>query len=249
MSYLFLTQLSESKLLPTTASLLKHKPPQLAEWLLLNLCALRVLLAEEKTHGWAKAYARKTAHWGKFDLWRNDATDVYVLLHAFKGVEQGDRWSGYKLNHKYVLDWLRDAAQDESRATTMKRLFVRLDVDLKIHDETLKAVRRLAMDWAGLETPKKKLLATKLIHLFRAKMPKSELLPKLQELARAEDLELANDNPDIHENASAGATGAASVATSVGAVGPGGLGPGFDPSGDKGIYQDKPKKKPAILRR
>lgn len=47
------------------------------------------------------------------------------------------------------------------------------------------------------------------------------------------------------ESASAGATGSASVATVVG-----GLGAGFDPNGDKGIYQKAPKvKKPLMIRR
>jgi hypothetical protein len=50
---------------------------------------------------------------------------------------------------------------------------------------------------------------------------------------------------EIIENASAGATGSASVATVVG-----GLGAGFDPNGDKGIYQKTPKiKKPLLIRR
>lgn len=55
---------------------------------------------------------------------------------------------------------------------------------------------------------------------------------------------------DLHEHASAGATGSGNVATSVAAVG--GLGAGFDPDGDWGIYQSskpKGKKKPAIIRR
>lgn len=51
---------------------------------------------------------------------------------------------------------------------------------------------------------------------------------------------------NVHENATSGATGAASVATVVG-----GLGVGFDPNGDKGIYSDtKPKKqKPLLIKR
>lgn len=50
---------------------------------------------------------------------------------------------------------------------------------------------------------------------------------------------------DLHENATAGSTSAASVATVVG-----GLGTGFDPNGHKGIYQDvgKKKKQPLIRR-
>jgi hypothetical protein len=53
---------------------------------------------------------------------------------------------------------------------------------------------------------------------------------------------------DFHEHASAGATGSGNVATSVAAVG--GLGAGFDPDGDWGIYQSsKGRKKPTVIRR
>jgi hypothetical protein len=51
---------------------------------------------------------------------------------------------------------------------------------------------------------------------------------------------------EIIESATCGATGAASIATVPGAVG--GIGVGFNPNGDKGIYQGK-KKKPVVIRR
>jgi hypothetical protein len=51
------------------------------------------------------------------------------------------------------------------------------------------------------------------------------------------------NSDSVVETASCGATGAASVATVVG-----GLGAGFDPNGDYGIYP-KPKKKPIVIRR
>jgi hypothetical protein len=46
----------------------------------------------------------------------------------------------------------------------------------------------------------------------------------------------------LSENASAGATSAASIATAT-APAAGGIGVGFDPNGDKGIYQGKKKPK------
>jgi len=51
----------------------------------------------------------------------------------------------------------------------------------------------------------------------------------------------------INENASCGATGSASIASAPTAIG--GIGVGFDPKGDKGIYNNSKKKKPLILRR
>lgn len=58
---------------------------------------------------------------------------------------------------------------------------------------------------------------------------------------------------EIVESATAGATGAASVATAVGALGAKNqdqaLGVGFDPNGDQGVYQASRKKKPLLIRR
>ena len=53
---------------------------------------------------------------------------------------------------------------------------------------------------------------------------------------------LSKLNKSLSEHASAGSTGAGSVATAVG-----GIGVGFDPSRDHGIYE-KPKKKKIIRR-
>ena len=53
----------------------------------------------------------------------------------------------------------------------------------------------------------------------------------------------------VYENATSGATGTPDVATAISALG--GIGVGFDPNGDKGIYSDvKPKKqKPLLIKR
>jgi len=58
--------------------------------------------------------------------------------------------------------------------------------------------------------------------------------------------EISEKRP-VEESASCGATGAGSIATAPTALG--GIGVGFDPNGDQGIYQKSKKKKPLILRR
>lgn len=53
---------------------------------------------------------------------------------------------------------------------------------------------------------------------------------------------------EVRENASAGSTSAANVAVCIGGLNgqSGGIGLGFDPDGDWGVYDSaKPKKKPA----
>lgn len=64
-----------------------------------------------------------------------------------------------------------------------------------------------------------------------------EYYDRLFRLASSRGIKVV-DKRGLHENATAGATSAASIA-----VVPGGLGSGFDPNGHKGIYQDSSKKK------
>jgi len=61
---------------------------------------------------------------------------------------------------------------------------------------------------------------------------------------RAIDILSESAHKEIFEHASGGATGAGNVATAVG-----GLGAGFDPEGDHGIYEKPKKTKVTLLRR
>lgn len=237
MAFTFISGLSESKLFPTKESLKRHKMQDVADMGYLYFCALRILLEVDETKAFARQYCKRTIEWGTFDKWRNDATDMFVILHAIRGYTDDDDWSGYPINRELIVSWLRDEAHDRSRASNTKRLFQRLDFDFKVREESMRSIRRLVQDWPDLDKHKKKLAMTRLLQMFRHRMHKSELLPYLDRAARIQDLEM-DDVQNLEENASAGATSSASVATSVG-----GLGAGFDPNGDWGIYQSKKKKK------
>lgn len=186
----FMAQLSESKLFPTVQNLSRLTPKQIADWTLMNLCALRVLLAEEGSHDWARVYARKTAQYGHFDKWRIDGTDLYMLLQSINGVNSGEDWIGYGLSRLNVLSWLKEASMHDPRETNTRRLFVRLDFDLKIRNEALRAIRRLTLDYHHIDIKKKQILVTRMLQFFRTNMRKSELLVHLERVARRHNLEI-----------------------------------------------------------
>ena len=187
----FIKDLSESRLFPTVQELKKHSDKDLGEWLILNLCALRILLAVEGTRDYARVYARKTASFNKFDKWRSDGNDLYTLLQSCSHVDDGGKTKvGQGLNMPNVLAWLRQAAREHPDEHTTRRLFVRLDFDLKVRNESIKAIRRLTTDWYRIDHRKKQLVFTRLLQFFRTRMRRSELLVQMEKVARHHDLEL-----------------------------------------------------------
>lgn len=265
--YSFLTELSESRLFPSVKALDRLARPDLAELTHLYLCALRILLRDPHSAGWARQYVRRTLHWGGFTRWRNDATDLYVLLHALS--TKGDGVS--TLFHQTLLRWLRAATTgDGEHETEARRVLVRLDLDLGVKDGSMRAIRRLVMDWPVLTRREQRLVMTRLLQFLRSRAAKAEVLPYLNRVAGLRNLEIkgacnletgagcyGDSRPALPlgflaglagrrlgETATSGATSAASVATVAG-----GLGVGFDPDGDTGIYPKKPKSKPILLKR
>lgn len=280
MSFDFINTLSESRLYPSTSSLRQKTPRQVADLAHAMLCALRILLAENETRPWAREYARKTAQYYGFNSWRPGGTDLYILLYALLGdadLKPGkdDPRPWLPIDEKMLIRWFKTAGQDRDDESLVRRIFLKLDMMFDIKDGSLKAIRRLVMDWPHLRHSEKSLAVTRLLQIIRNRASMGEMLPHLKMLAKEQNLEIANAyDPDtgkrgsgekknstlkklavaaagavagymigkkmFGENASAGATSAANIATSTGSIpASGSLGVGFDPNGHWGIYQDK----------
>lgn len=190
--------------------------------------------------------------------------------------------------------WLEANAAASTNEGATVRLFLGLDAMFRIGDGALRAVRRLVQDWPELSRRDRQLAMTRLLQLVRHRThARSELVPQLVLAARAGRLELpgvcdqetgkncaetarfgllaglAAPGARLwravqHESASAGATGAAAIASVAMPLGgvvrrqpvagrrnkrqtaptePGDLatplGVGFDPDGDRGIYSQR----------
>lgn len=231
--FFLLTELCESRLIPSRASLKKWKEKPLRELTYLYFLAMRMLLADVETKNWAKNYAEKTAQVGDFDKWRTDGNDFYVLLHALSS-DAVFIDSKRSISANAVRDWLRHTSSHDFDART-HRLFNRLDAMFHIDTTALKTLRRTVMHWTKTEARERDDALVKIIQRIKKLAPNNcELLTRLKDISQQ-----YNDD-EIAESASAGATGAASVATSIG-----GLGAGFDPNGKwRGVYNNKAKKPP-----
>jgi len=224
--YPFLTDLCESHLIPSRTSLKGWKLTKLRDLCYLYFLGLRILLSDQATKGWARRYCASTGESNDYSKWRNSGNDLYVMLHALTADDQADKLD---ITPSVVRQWLRHVAVHDPEDDT-HRFFMRLDGMFHVSNSTMRAMRRLILDWDDVDDRDRDDVLTKLIQMIHTLAPSnSELLPELKKMS-------------MTESASAGATGSASVATVVG-----GLGAGFDPDGKwRSVFS---KKKPAVVRR
>ncbi len=251
----FIHTLSESRLFPSQHHIGQRTAREMADLSHAMLCALRILLADPATMEWARDYAHRSAQYGSFDLWRSNGTDLYLAIHAlvsgmtFHRDPSGDP----EFRHDMPIDtallvrWMREGHSGHLTEEMTRRLFVRLDGWFAIQESNQRSVRRIVMDWYRTDRWGQSLAVTRLLQILRRLGPTGEVYLKLRQLAARRDLEIAGAHDPsqgryvvlsrVAENASAGSTSAASVAST-----PGGIGTGFDPRGDwRSIYPKKRK--------
>jgi hypothetical protein len=195
----FLGTLSESRLFPSVSHLRQYRADELSELAVLYICGLYVLFRNKSTEKFAASYARQTVQYGtNFSKWHSGSSDLYVLLHALEapGVQLDDEDDSNDFKKHLAIpatlnQWLKDMAHG-FLPKTHRTMFARLDSDFRIHNSSIRAVRRMAADWDHLDQHERQLTMTRLLQLMKNRAPKGELLPKLQMMAQHNNLELRN---------------------------------------------------------
>jgi hypothetical protein len=198
MIYSLLNELSESALFPSRKSLGKYDPQEISELAYLHIIGINILLLEEYSHVWAVNYSKKTTRASNFRKWRNDATDLYVMMHALTDSTEhlGDDSEadyyrdGLSIYPTLIYRWLVNAPVEKEADT--KRLFTKMDQMFRIRNGSMRAIRRLVQDWENLSTYDRKLAMTRLLQFMRSRCPKSDILTQLTKLASSNKLELHN---------------------------------------------------------
>lgn len=246
--------ISESKLIPNRHLLQHYDSEDLAELAFMHILTVRILLAEPDLKPFPQTYCRKTIRYGNFKSWHIDSTDLYVMLYGLIADDAKPTATPHKLQVYMPIDpllvsrWLRAGADRHADPALTHRLFVKLDSMFRVKNSSLRAIRRLVMDWDEITTRQRRLALTRLLQLMRQRAPRGELLRWLNRVAVLRNLEIDDvDNPEtgeekpstIHharfatlrtlaqESATAGATAASNIA---------GLGGGFDTDYTKSIY-------------
>jgi len=199
MSFEFISTLSESRLVPAETMMRRWRADELAEVVVLYVCALYVLHCHTDTEHFATGYAKKTVQFGtNFEQWKSGGSDLYVMLYGLKasGVTLRDQVFSDEFKHRLpfgeplLVKWLRDLSNGRVQDVTHRALFNRLDFNFKITSSSIRAVRRLVMDWPELDKEERKLAMTRLLQLIKNRAPKSELLSQLRQLADRHNLEI-----------------------------------------------------------
>jgi hypothetical protein len=247
-----LSELSESRLVPSVRSLINREAEEVAELVHMHLCALRILLTSDDTSPWAYGYCRDTSRPNDFKNWKVDGTDLYALMHALVDnsvpVKRPEFRKRLSLDAPGIHHWLHRSGAHDMTETETRRLFTRLDTLLSVTDPSLRAIRRLVLDWHRISHHDRSLAVTRLLQKFRSLASKAEIVGQLERLARLQKLELHDvcdpESDDCAARTDETATSGSTVAANI-AVVPGTLGAGFDPDGHRGVYE----KRPVLLRR
>lgn len=195
----FIGTLSESRLIPSKSNYRHFGADELAELAVLYVSALNILFFVKETKQFAISYARQTvANGTNFTKWQTGANDLYAILYGLEGkdVELDDPEFSNDFKHTLpfggpaLVQWLKDMAGGHHVPAHHRPLFTRLDFNFKIKNSSIKAVRRLAMDWPDLDGHERQLVMTRLLQLLRNRAPKSELSSKLLMIARLHHWEI-----------------------------------------------------------
>ncbi len=234
MSFDFIKDLCESRLIPSKTSLTKWKGKDLAELAYLYILGLRVLLSGED-RSWAEKYCKKAGEQKDFSEWRNSGNDLYAILYALDNDIDETKIKS-ETNVSISVSLLRHWLMYPAKTEEIHKLFARLDAMFGITNSAMKSMRRIVMNWEDADEKEKSDVLDKIIQMIHARAASnSEILSHLKKMNKELD-------DDLNEAATTGATGAASVAT-VGGT----LGAGFDPDGQwRSIYGNT---KPVVIKR
>lgn len=202
--------LSESRLLPSTGAYHRFTARQIAELVYLHVIALRILAAESVSAHFAEDYATRSSRFLGFSKWYQNGTDLHLLIHALVSEDVELKMPDASKEFKETLyfddtkmrRWLKYLSHNQASETMTRSLFMQLDGQFQIKDSSAKAIRRLVQDWPRNTTRQKQLAMTRLLQMMRVRARTSDLMPELEHIAKALDLELHGvANPETGDEA------------------------------------------------
>jgi hypothetical protein len=189
--------LSESKLFRTTNSFRNLSGREIADLLYLSTLSLIMMYRDTKQQDYAIVYAKKTAQYGPYAVFRTAATDMYMLGFAvdnpdyknlkFRGKDESFLNALHFQNRKHYMFMQRLARQDLSKSDITTFLF-RLETQLKIDNPVYKQLRRLIIDWDKLKYSQRQMVVSRIIQHMRLKGRGSELFVQVSSMSRRREL-------------------------------------------------------------
>ena len=197
-----LQDLCEARLFGSGKSnLIQFSAKDVTEILYMQFLALQILKYESGALSIAQDYIR-SAITTSYDFWRSGKNEFYLLLYLIigkyaaeerpmlkYGTKDADFLKRTRINKQNLVRYLRSAASGYYDVGSDRRFLLELENGLRITDSYLKIIRRVASNWEIQSHTTKKTTLTRLLQMFRTKARRSELLPYLESLAIAMNME------------------------------------------------------------
>ena len=205
--YEIIDQITESTLISSVDQLKKYDAREIADLIFLYFVALQILKSTFESAPFAIDYANHTRA-GSFDIFPRTGTDLNILIHTLfgknniftKNMLKNQKASDVlisklRFNVSKAKSWLSNVRKVNENSDN--RFLLKIESDLQISVSNYKSVRRLATEWNSIDHSARQLAMTRLLQAFRAKAPRSELLPALEKVSKQKNLFLKGaGNPE-----------------------------------------------------
>ena len=155
-------ELCEARLFRSTRGFNTLTGRDVADLLFLNTLVIYMMSKSEETYKYATQYAKNTAGYGTYSLFRTFASDIYMLAYQVK-YPDNDHTSlkdpiaskkfleNLQFNDRKHIEFLRQLANDNVTSSLANTYFFRLESQLKISDSRYKRWRRMIGTWSNLK--------------------------------------------------------------------------------------------------
>ena len=201
-SYSFLRDLHESRMTKDNGNAKKLTYTDCGERLYLTLLALETMRQYPDFKAYVQRYAKKTAGFEQYKMYRIMGTDLYNFTYflvgdsgaqdKLKDPESAKRMrASTKLPTSAINRYINTIAQGKT-PVQVNNLFQAIESALKVTNSDYKSIRRNLMNFARLTKAEKRLISTRLIFAVRAKLRSSDIIEDFEKFASIKNLEKAS---------------------------------------------------------
>jgi hypothetical protein len=217
--YSFLRDLHESRMTKDNGNAKKLTYTDCGERAYLTLLALETMRQYPDFQAYVQRYAKKTAGFELYKMYRIMGTDLYNFIYflvgdgkaqdKLKDPDSAKRMrASTKLPTSAINRYINAIAQGK-QPVQVNNLFQAIESALKVSNSDYKAIRRNLMNFARLTKAEKRLISTRLIFAVRAKLRSSDIIEDFEKFAAVKNLEKASvidpeptiSTPDISTSA------------------------------------------------
>ena len=200
--YSFLKDIHESRMTKDNGSSQKLTYTDCGERAYLTLLALEAMRNYPDFKAYVQRYAKKTAGFELYKMYRIMGTDLYNFIYFLVGDSSAQdklkdpdgakrMRASTKLPTSAINRYINAIAQGK-QPVQVNNLFQAIESALKVSNSDYKAIRRNLMNFARLTKAEKRLISTRLIFAVRAKLRSSDIIEDFEKFAAVKNLEKAS---------------------------------------------------------